>query len=564
MRAMNKTATNKVAVSKTAINKMGKDHKRILSLWLPQWPTDRLYRAWRRTPEDSAPERRQPLALSLAQQGGQRIAAANEAAHAGGVRVGMMLTDANALLPGLTVRDLLPEEDARALAGLADWCGRYSPWVAIDGKTGDGEAGGGEAGICLDVTGCAHLFGGEGAMLDDLSRRLKDFQIQAQMAIADTLGAAWAVARFAGNVTTIVPPGSAREALERLPVSALRLSGAAADGLARLGLGRIGELWSLPRGALTARFGREVTYRLDQALGRADEPLSPRPAKTSFWSRMAFAEPIGHRDHIARATAQLVAELCTVLEQGERGARRIELRLYLADGTVQRIRAGLNRASREPDHLLRLLSEHLPSLEVQFGADLMLLMASRSDPLPAGQHGIDNAVPGEELAPLLDRLGNRLGPGNVARFAPRQSHLPEQAACLVPPLSNQISDQISKQSEGQWRHIDRRPVYLLPHPERVEAVAEVPDGPPVLFRWRGIAHRVRRGDGPERIAPEWWHDMAVEAAGLARETRDYYRIEDSRGQRFWLYRLGLYGDGLSEPAQILPQMPEWFLHGFFA
>ncbi|MBT5194650.1 MAG: DNA polymerase Y family protein, partial [Rhodospirillaceae bacterium] len=412
----------------------------------------------------------------------------------------------------------------------------------------------------LDVTGCAHLFGGEAAMLDDLSRRLTGFAIQAQMAIADSLGAAWAVARYGARygsaATAIVPVGGAREALDRLPVGALRLSVEAADGLTRLGLGRIGELYALPPGALTARFGREVTYRLDQALGRSDEPLSPRPAKTSFWNRMAFPEPIGHRDHIAGATAQLVEDLCAVLEGEERGARRIELRLYLADGTVQRIRAGLNQASRQPDHLLRLLSEHLPSLEAQFGADLMILMAGRSDPLPAGQRSIDNiaagASAGENLAPLLDRLGNRLGTANVARFAPVQSYLPEQAARLVPPLPGG-----GEGGAGQWRHIARRPVYLLPRPEPVEAVAEVPDGPPVLFRWRGIAHRVRRGDGPERIAPEWWHEMQAEAAGLARETRDYYRIEDSRGQRYWLYRRGLYGgDGTSAP--------EWYLHGFFA
>ncbi len=406
-------------------------------------------------------------------------------------------------------------------------------------------------------------------MLDDLSRRLAGFAIQAQMAIADSLGAAWAVARFGaghgkydkddGNLAAIVPEGGAREALERLPVTALRLSVEASDGLARLGLGRIGELYDLPRGALTARFGREVTYRLDQALGRCHEPLSPRPAKTSFWSRMAFPEPIGHRDHIARATAQLVDDLCAVLEGQERGARRIELRLYLADGTMRRIKAGLNRASREPGHLLRLLAEHLPSLEAQFGADLMVLMAGDSDPLPAGQETIDSIAAGtagdEDLAPLLDRLGNRLGAANVARFAPVQSHLPEQAACLVPPLSGTLSGG----RDGQWRHIARRPVYLLPHPEPIEAVAEVPDGPPVLFRWRGIAHRVQRGDGPERIAPEWWRDMQAGAAGLARETRDYYRIEDSRGQRYWLYRRGLYGEAGPQSGA-----PDWYLHGFFA
>jgi len=506
--------------------------------------------------------------LIAAQQGGQRVAALNRAAAAAGVRMGMMLTDARALIPGvsgLLIQPMAPEEDARALAGLADWCGRYSPWVSIDGSDD------GQYGICLDVTGCAHLFGGEEAMLDDLARRLRGFAIQAQMAIADSLGAAWAVARYGiahdGEAAAIVPAAGSRAALERLPVAALRLSPGAGDALARLGLGRIGELYALPPAALTARFGREVTYRLDQALGKAAEPLSPRPASTSFWSRLAFAEPIGHRDHIARAAGQLVDDLCAVLEREERGARRIELRLYLADGTVQRIGAGLNRASREPDHLARLLAEQLPSLEAGFGADLMLLIATQSDPLPAGQRNLgrlDNdagagADGGEDLAPLLDRLGNRLGAANVARFAPVQSHLPEQAVRLVPPLA-QSQSRGEGDGAAQWRHVARRPVYLLPRPEWVEAVAEVPDGPPVLFRWRGIAHRVHRGDGPERIAPEWWREMQADSAdlnGLSGETRDYYRIEDSRGQRFWLYRQGLYG---SDSAR----MPDWYLHGFFA
>jgi protein ImuB len=188
----------------------------------------------------------------------------------------------------------------------------------------------------------------------------------------------------------------------------------------------------------------------------------------------------------------------------------------------------------------------------------MVLMAGRSDPLPAGQGGMDDmatssAAAGEDLAPLLDRLGNRLSAANVGRFAPVPSHLPEQAACLVPPFS----DRLGGGEDHQWRHMARRPVHLLPRPEPIEAVAEVPDGPPVLFRWRGIAHRVQRGDGPERIAPEWWRDMQAGAAGLAWETRDYYRIEDSRGQRYWLYRQGLYGnDGAGSP--------QWYLHGFFA
>lgn len=498
----------------------------------------------------------QPLVLVVASQGTDRVAAANPAAAGEGVQPGMVLADARALLPGLAALPAAPAADFEALVALSDWCGRYSPWSAADG----------EDGVRLDISGCAHLFGGEQALLDDLLARLRGFGLTGRAAVADSLGAAWALARHGSGPAIVAAPGDSRRALAGLPVQALRLPPETAEDLQRLGLRTIGDLYALPRPALTARFGARLALRLDQALGRQEEPVSPLPPAMRFWARLTFAEPIGHRDDIARAAQRVCEDLCHSLTRAGRGARRLELALYLVDGTVKRITAGLSRPVREPAHLLRLLADRLPALEAGFGADLMTAAAPLTEPLSACQADLVAAGGGAgpanerppspadpELGHLVDRLGNRLGLGNVARLAANQSHLPERAVRVLAPLAS---------PDGPcWPLPVARPLYLLPAPEPVEAVAEVPDGPPVLFRWRGLAHRVRRADGPERIAPEWWRAGETTAAALAAGSRDYYRLEDSRGRRFWLYRQGLYdgaGDALAAAS------PRWYLHGFFA
>jgi len=454
----------------------------------------------------------------------------------------MSLTDARALLPGLAVHEAAPVAERRGLARLAAWCGRYSPWVARDGADG----------IRLDVTGVAHLFGGELALLHDLEGRLAARGISARAAIADSLGAAWALARFAPTTPIAAPGGAARRALGPLPVAALRLSSESVDGLAALGLNRIEQLLAIPSAALAARFVPAVTERLAQALGEAAEPLSPERPVPWFLSRLVFAEPIAAVADIEAATARLAAGLCRTLAQEEKGARRLELTLYLADGGLHRLEVGCSRPSREPGHLRRLFAERLSGLEVGFGADVMTLAAPVVENQGAAQLGLKQMAPAgragaapakladdPDLGLLIDRLGNRLGLRNVARPAPRQSHLPEQALRLVAPLA--------PPADGVFGPDLPRPVRLLPAPEPIEAVAEVPDGPPVLFRWRGRAHQVARADGPERIEPEWWRQRA--------RVRDYYRLEDDGGARFWVYR-----DGRFEAEA----PPRWYLHGFFA
>lgn len=457
-------------------------------------------------------------------------------------------------MPGLKACEADPLGDARALARLADWCGRYTPWTAVDGSDG----------VRLDVTGCAHLFGGEAALLEDLTRRVAALGFASRAALAGTPGAAWAVARFGPRKKEpgemIVPPGAEREALAALSVAGLRLAPALVEELERLGLSRIGDLDRIPRGALTKRFGVEPLRRLDEALGLAFEPISPRRPATPYHTRLSWPEPIGDPASLAAGTRRLLGDLCARMERDHRGARRLELALYRVDGGVERASVGTSRPAREVEHLMGLFAERLERLDPGFGVEVMALRAGLVESLPAtqlslrlppsGGRELDSSRPpaegmAAEIGRLVDRLGNRFGFENVVRFAPRASHLPERAAFTVP------AGLPEEKTAGAWPRERSRPLRLLARPEPVEAVAMVPDAPPVMFRRRTVVHRIARAEGPERIEPEWWRGGR---AGKA-PARDYYQVEDTEGRRFWLYRDGPYRPGAS---------PSWYLHGIFA
>ena len=458
---------------------------------------------------------------------------------------GQPLADARALAPELRVLDADPLAEQKALAALADWCTRYTPWAAAEALVP-----GGAGGILLDITGCAHLFGGEVELLADLVGRLARHGFAARAAVADTAGAAWAVARFAPAVrseTLVVPPDGQSQAIATLPVAALRLPREAVIGLERLGLRRIGDLYPLPRAPLARRFGALLCRRLDQALGRLDEPLSPRQPAEPWRLQLAFAEPIARRDDIAAGLERLLRALCHRLAEEMKGARRLAFALYRVDGTLERAAVGTSRPVREVKHLARLFSEKLEALDPGLGIDLMVLSTPVVEPLDAVQASLIASADGEApaaLAALVDRLANRLGFAAVRRLVPVASHLPERAQRPVGALAP------APAAEAAWSPGRPRPLRLFVRPQPVDAIAPVPDDPPLLFRWREELHRVRRADGPERITGEWWHGGAPAAA----EARDYYRVEDEAGRRFWLYREGLYQ--LSRP-------PRWFLHGLF-
>lgn len=513
-----------------------------------------------------------------------RLAAVNPHARAAGLRPHLRLADARALVPDLVTTGVDPEADRRLLEALAGWCDRYTPWVAIDplgaalaepdaeGRLEACSAGGfgGDAGLLLDVTGCGHLFGegeaGERALLADLVERVARHDFTCRAALADTAGAAWALARYAERQADLFCPSRGqREALATLPVDGLRLQTPILETFLKLGLRRIGDLYSLPRAPIMRRFGDQPLTRLDQALGRIDEPIEPRRAPPAFRSRLAFAEPIGRPEDIAAATSRLLAALCKQFEQAGVGARKLEIALYRVDGSVDRTGIGTSRPNRDNPRLMKLFEERLGELDPGFGVELMILSAPEvedwtgtQDPLPATGTAGTSFAGTDGTIDLADRLALRLGAENVVRLVPRDSHLPERAQATAPISAKPAA-------AGAWMRLasmkGTRPTRLLQRPEPIDVTALLPDDPPRQFQWRRHAHRIVRVEGPERIADEWWRPRINGRHAPVNSmppVRDYYRVEDNDGGRFWLFRDGSHNVSATGGAT------KWFLHGFCA
>ena len=475
--------------------------------------------------------------LVLAGREGRRrvVTALDKNAEALGLRPGMPVAKAQALAPGLVIKDADPRADAEGLERLALWAlQRLSPIVAADPPDG----------LVIDSTGADHLHGGEEAMLTMLVQRLAAAGVEARAAIADSWGAAHAAARYVARSTTLIPAGQSEALLRHLPIAALRLDLEIVRGLRMLGFERISELLDQPRAPLALRFGPEIGRRLDQALGVLAEPIDPIRSPELVEVRRLFAEPIGAAETIARYTGKLVEALCVEMESKGLGARRLDLLFHRVDNTRQAIRVGTAQPVRDVRRLTRLLCEKIETVDPGFGIEAMVLVAIIAEPLGARQT-ISSLVaePVADVSDLVDVLANRVGGHRLYRFTPVQSDVPERSVTRVAPLAPETG----ATWDGDWP----RPPRLLPHPEPVETLALLPDHPPVWFTWRGVRRRVRRADGPERIRGEWWKREAEMAT-----VRDYFRVEDDAGERYWLFRSG---DG--EHAESGSQ--RWFLHGIF-
>ncbi len=480
-----------------------------------------------------------------------RIIHLDEIAEQIGLARGQGLADARAMCPHIEVFAEDVAADRRLLEAVADWCERYTPLVALDVPDG----------LILDITGCSHLFGGEKQLLHDLLARLFEQGFDAAAAIAATPGGAWAVGRF-GPAAAIVPADATTSVLKSLPLAALRLDADILSGLARLGLCRIGQVLERPRAPLARRFGPILLRRLDQALGAEEESISPRLPVPELVAERRMLEPIGLVDDIERVCYGLATGLGTCMAKRECGARAIDLALFRLDGTVLRLNVGTARPVRDGNAIVRLLAERIAALRDDFdagyGFDLIRLSIPMTGPLApdqqsfAGAGDSDSDSDGDDdIALIADRLGARLGTDRVLASLARDTHLPERAERFAPVIGH--LDGLARPAAinaSAFLHPPARPLRIIDPPEPVETVAEVPEGPPRRFRWRRVMHEVTRADGPERIADEWWR------AEHWRHTRDYFRIEDLEGRRFWLFREGLYE---SETA-----VPRWFLHGLFA
>jgi protein ImuB len=515
--------------------------RRYLFLALPYLATDRIHRralgrSWRSVAPPEA-----PLVVVAKVKNALRLSALDERGERLGLARGQTLADARAMIPAIETVAEDNVADRALLEDLADWAGRYTPLVALDADNG----------LILDITGAAHLFGGEEALLSDLSARLAGQGFLARAAIADTPGAAAAAARF--GFPSVVPTGGAARMLRPLPLAALRLDRETVAAMDRVGLKRIGQIADLPRAPLAARFGTMLIRRLDQTLGREEETIAPRRPVAPLSAERRFAEPIAREEDVSATLSSLATTLAASLEAQGLGARELELALFRVDGFVARTVVATSRPVRAPKLVLDLFREKFAGLgetfDAGFGFDVIRLsvnVAAVQSPVQVDLAG--DAVAEADLGQLIDRIGARLGSARVGRIVTEDNHIPEGAERFAIAGEHDSRDNSSALPSFDPDAAIDRPLRLFARPEPVEAIAEVPDGPPVRFRWRRTLYRVARAEGPERIAAEWWRNDDL--------TRDYFRVEDVSGHRFWLFREGLYGrEDLA---------PRWYLHGVFA
>ena len=447
----------------------------------------------------------------------------------------MSATKAQALVAGLVVMDSDPVADTEALERLALWAmQRYAPIVAADPPDG----------LVIDTTGADHLHGGEELMLSGMVNRFRGSGIEARAAVAETWGAAHAIARFAAQPTVVVPSAAQALALETLPIAGLRLDSAMIDSLRVLGFKTIGDIADQPRAPLALRFGPELGRRLDQAMGRIAEPIDPLRTPELIEVRRVFGEPIAAAETIARYIAKVVDQLCGLLEEAGLGAKRVDLLFHRVDSTYQAIRAGTAKPARDVKRITRLLTDRINTIDPGFGIEIMSLTATHAEPMVARQV-ISSLIeePEADVSNLIDILGNRIGERRLYRVVPVASDVPERSVARIGPM---LAD-----DGATWPDHWPRPTRLLAYPEPIETIALLPDHPPVSFTWRGMRRRVRRADGPERVFGEWWKRDGELAA-----VRDYFQVEDDAGERYWIFRSG---DG--EHNETGSQ--RWFLHGIF-
>jgi protein ImuB len=495
--------------------------RRYLYIWFRYLATDRLAKI--------RPELRgKPFLLYVPEHGRMVVKAASQQLTREGISPGMVVADVRAILPSVEVFSADAVAEEKLLNDLAEWCIRYSPVVATDAPDG----------LILDISGCPHLWGGELPYIRSITSRLRKGGYDVRATIADTVGAAWAVARY-GRYEMIIESGKQAEALSSLPLTALRLDNTTLQRMDKLGFRQIGQFIGIPRLNLRRRFGDVLLNRLDQALGTLPEPLQPVQPAPVYLERLPCMEPIRTATGIEIAIKRLLEALCERFIQEGKGMRTGILKGYRVDGEIEQIGIGTNRASRTAAHLFKLFELKIQEIEPALGIELFTLEATLVEDLTETQEALWSTANRDRTAisELLDNIAGKIGAQTIHRYLPQEHYWPERSIKEVSSLD--------EQPKTEWRTDCLRPIHLLPKPEPVEVMVVLPDYPPMHFSYKGEIILVARADGPERIEQEWWLQSGP--------PRDYYRVEDEHGARYWLFRMGLYGN----------KKPQWFLHGYF-
>ena len=497
--------------------------KRYVAIWFRHLKTDWMIRQQPNLKEV-------PFVLQLPDHGRMQITEVSANAKAAGIERGMTVADARVIVPGIQVIDDKPELSQKLLIKLCDWCIRYTPFVSVDPPDG----------LLLDATGCAHLWGSEKDYLKSILTKLKGFGYSVRIAMADTAGAAWAVARY-GKVKAIIASDEQADAIMPLPPAALRIHASVQERLYKLGLYEVKSFMNMPRSVLRRRFGEALLLQLDYALGTKEETLQPLQPDQPYFERLPCVEPVATRKGIEIALQTLLDTLSHRLQKEGKGLRSAFFKAYRVDDKVEEISIGTNHPSCNKNHLFHLFEEKIESIEPALGIELFTLSAQKTEDLIVVQDTFWNktaSLQNKDLSELLDGLQSRFGSNTIHRYLPAEHYLPER--------SIQLSASLSEQPATAWSLDKWRPIQLLQKPEPIQVTAPIPDYPPMNFRYKGKLHSVTKADACERIEPEWWLDGGLH--------RDYYIVEDEEGKRYWLFRLGHYN---------ADTIPPWFIHGFF-
>lgn len=504
------------------ISKQVNRMKRYMAVWFRHLAADRLALRYPGL-------RLQPFVLVAPERGRVMIRAVSREAGALGILPGTVLADARAVYPDLLFYDDDPSQD-KLLASLAVWCYRFTPVAGVDGADG----------LVLDISGCTHLWGGEEGYFENIVTRLQAGGYHVRAAIADTMAAAWAVARY-GTTHPVIAPGGQAAVVRDLPPEALRLEPLLIERLRKLGFTQTGMFMDMPPAVLRRRFGPQVLDRIGKVLGTLPELLVPVQPPEPYVERLPCLDPIRTAPGIELAIRKLLETICQRLQQEEKGLRKARLVCYRTDGGQQLVEIGTNSPVRNLEHLFRLFELKIDTIEPDLGIELFVLEAPVVEGLTTQQErlwDLDTCGKKDAVTKLLDRLESRIGAAAIHRYLPEEHHWPERSV--------RATNDVQEAAATPWPEHLVRPVSLLGAPVRIEVSAPIPDYPPMLFIHKGKIHKVVRADGPERIEREWWIEKGLQ--------RDYYQVEDEEGGRYWLFRSGHYGE----------HKPEWFIHGYFA